>query len=75
MEQIKSWIGTEAVINSDDRSLLESELCTLAKSELTEIGAHTVNHPSLKEHSAEFQLREIQQSKADLEKNYQSEGD
>jgi peptidoglycan/xylan/chitin deacetylase (PgdA/CDA1 family) len=68
MEQIQTWVGSKVVTTLEDRSLLPSELCTLAHSELTDIGAHTVTHPSLKEHSAEFQLKEIQQSKADLEK-------
>jgi peptidoglycan/xylan/chitin deacetylase (PgdA/CDA1 family) len=67
IEQIKAWVGSEVVTDPEDRSLLPEELCTLGNRELTEIGAHTVTHPSLKEHAAEFQLKEIQESKAYLE--------
>ena len=46
----------------------ESELKSLAFSELFEIGVHTVNHASLSNVSGDIQMTEIKDSKAKLEK-------
>jgi peptidoglycan/xylan/chitin deacetylase (PgdA/CDA1 family) len=68
MQQIQAWVGREVVATPEDRSLQPDEILTLGSGRLAEIGAHTVNHPSLAEHSSAYQQQEIQQSKADLEK-------
>ncbi|NJL11249.1 MAG: polysaccharide deacetylase family protein, partial [Calothrix sp. SM1_7_51] len=68
MNQIRAWVGSQPCVSPDDRSLTPEEVRTLGEGGLATIGAHTVTHPSLKEHSPEFQLKEIQQSKDYLEK-------
>lgn len=68
MNQIQAWVGEQPATSPDDRSLTPQEVCTLELGGLANIGAHTVTHPSLNEHSADFQLKEIQESKAYLEK-------
>ncbi len=68
MQQIQAWVGREVMITPEDRSLQADEILTLSSGELAEIGAHSVNHPSLADHPSAYQLQEIQQSKADLEK-------
>lgn len=68
LQQITQWATADSITRPDYRPLLVEEVRALQQGGLVEIGAHTVTHPSLKAHSPTFQLREIQQSKADLEK-------
>lgn len=55
-------------IDDQGRPMRESELINLSKSKLVEIGAHTVNHPKLKNLKQEQQRQEIFGSKNMLEK-------
>ncbi|MEL6458273.1 MAG: polysaccharide deacetylase family protein [Cyanobacteria bacterium J06621_15] len=68
LEAIKTWIGIETRLRSTHRSLSSEELCVLGENQLVEIGSHTVTHSLLSVQSQKSQLREIEQSKAYLEK-------
>ncbi|HEY9653498.1 MAG TPA: polysaccharide deacetylase family protein, partial [Coleofasciculaceae cyanobacterium] len=68
LQQITQWANVDSVTRPNYRPLLLEEIRTLEQGGLVEVGAHTVTHPSLKAHTPSFQMQEIQQSKADLEK-------
>lgn len=66
-DQVIQWAGAATASRESHRALTQDELVTLSQSEVIEIGAHTVTHPSLPVHSREIQQSEIQTSKAQLE--------
>ena len=66
LDEILTWTGVEPVTRPTHRALLAEEVCMLGEGSLIEIGAHTVTHPFLSMHSANFQWDEIQRSKAHL---------
>lgn len=68
LETIKAWTGNQRELRSTHRSLSSQELRVLGKSQLVEIGSHTVTHSLLSTQSQNSQLKEIQQSKTYLEK-------
>lgn len=66
MNQLRAWSGNPS--GSDvHRILNRSECAELARSGWVEIGAHTINHPSLASLSIDSQRHEILESKACLE--------
>lgn len=67
LDEIKAIVGVELIASEADRFLCAEEISTLGQGELVEIGAHTVTHPLLSAHAADYQLQEIEQSKAYLE--------
>lgn len=67
LEQLSAWSGRSLAPPAADRPLMPEEVATLADDPLVEIGAHTVNHARLSSLSAAMQLREIRESKAQLE--------
>ena len=67
LEEIRIWGNIKATNDPMSRSLLPDELHRLAEGDLVEIGAHTVTHPFLPDHSEAFQRDEIKRSKAYLE--------
>jgi peptidoglycan/xylan/chitin deacetylase (PgdA/CDA1 family) len=67
LEALGRWAGLESSCRSTHRTLTPDEVLALAQGGLVEIGAHTVNHPSLSTLPIESQRDEIQRSKAQLE--------
>jgi peptidoglycan/xylan/chitin deacetylase (PgdA/CDA1 family) len=61
-------IGVERTARATNRSLTAEELRLLDRSQLIEIGAHTVNHPQLASLSVQDQTQEIQASKDRLKR-------
>jgi peptidoglycan/xylan/chitin deacetylase (PgdA/CDA1 family) len=66
LAQLRAWAGTSSG-GAAARTLLPDEVCTLGRSGLVEIGAHTVTHPSLSALALDAQRSEIERSKAQLE--------
>lgn len=67
MGELRAWAGLERAARPTYRSLSTEEVRSLDRSNLIEIGAHTVTHPNLASLTLQAQAREIQQSKARLE--------
>jgi len=67
LDELCTWAGVERLGRSSHRSLTAPELCSLAASELIEIGSHTITHPQLSSLPASAQQFEIEKSKAMLE--------
>ena len=67
LDDIIAWSGIKPIARSTHRSLTLSELCTLERGGLLEVGAHTVTHPLLSAHNTALQRDEIQRSKVLLE--------
>src|SRR5207253_879407 len=67
LERLFSYVGYSQHARPSHRILSESEVIELSKSELIEIGAHTVTHPMLSELSIDQQRAEIRSSKQMLE--------
>jgi peptidoglycan/xylan/chitin deacetylase (PgdA/CDA1 family) len=65
--EVRRWAGVEEEGRPSHRLLSLEQASALAKGDLIEIGAHTVNHPSLSSLSLESQRHEIVGSKARLE--------
>jgi peptidoglycan/xylan/chitin deacetylase (PgdA/CDA1 family) len=65
--KLRDWAGVAGGARQTHRSLTIEEVQSLDRSDLIEIGAHTVSHPNLAALPLEVQIREIQQSKAYLE--------
>lgn len=68
LNEIIDWANTTTQARDEYRSLTQEELQELDHSEMVEIGAHTITHPSLPAHNPEIQRHEIQTSKEWLEK-------
>jgi peptidoglycan/xylan/chitin deacetylase (PgdA/CDA1 family) len=66
-EEVLAWAGLPAEARESHRTLRSAELDRLARDDLIEIGAHTVNHPRLAALSPEGQQREIEDSRSALE--------
>ena len=68
LKKILEWAhAAEAIIRSDYRTMSAKELKQLANCRLFTIGSHTVHHPSLAQHGADFQKREIIENRKYLE--------
>jgi peptidoglycan/xylan/chitin deacetylase (PgdA/CDA1 family) len=65
--EMRRWAGLDAAGRLSHQVLTSSELSSLASDGLVEIGAHTVNHPSLASLSTLAQRFEIAESKSMLE--------
>jgi peptidoglycan/xylan/chitin deacetylase (PgdA/CDA1 family) len=65
--ELRKWAGVEEEGWSSHPLLSLEQASALANEDLIEIGAHTVNHPSLASLSLESQRNEIVKSKARLE--------
>ena len=64
---LRHWAGVDAKCRPTHRPLSESELATVASSDGVCIGAHTVSHSYLGALTADEQMREIHESKRQLE--------
>jgi peptidoglycan/xylan/chitin deacetylase (PgdA/CDA1 family) len=67
LDQVLQWAGAERSARATHRTLSAEEVARLGKSDLAEIGAHTVTHPALARLTLAAQRDEIARSKADLE--------
>jgi peptidoglycan/xylan/chitin deacetylase (PgdA/CDA1 family) len=65
--EIRRWAGVDEEGRPSHRLLSLEETSALAEGDLVEIGAHTVNHPSLSSLSLDLQRNEILESKVTLE--------
>jgi peptidoglycan/xylan/chitin deacetylase (PgdA/CDA1 family) len=65
--ELRRWAGVDGKCRSSHPLLTFEQASDLANGDLIEIGAHTVNHPSLSSLSLESQRNEIVDSKARLE--------
>jgi peptidoglycan/xylan/chitin deacetylase (PgdA/CDA1 family) len=68
LDQIREWANADFIWRESHRSLLPEELLHLDRSNLVEIGAHTVTHSFLSQQSLATQEYELQESKVKLEK-------
>lgn len=66
--KLQNWAGCESLPRETHRALTPDEILELAKDGSVEIGAHTVNHPPLSMIPVSDQIREIEESKLELEK-------
>jgi peptidoglycan/xylan/chitin deacetylase (PgdA/CDA1 family) len=67
LAEIRNWARFKPNIRFEYGALSQSEVQTLGKGNLIEIGAHTVNHANLSVLAAKQQHYEITQSKTTLE--------
>jgi peptidoglycan/xylan/chitin deacetylase (PgdA/CDA1 family) len=67
MNQLRTWAGNPSQPLTH-RLLEEKECIELARSQMIEIGAHTIHHPSLAALPCEAQKNEISGSKRELER-------
>lgn len=65
-ERLREWAGMDCAVRPSHRVLSEREARQLARSELIDVGAHTVSHPVLSTLPADSQRREIFESAAQL---------
>jgi peptidoglycan/xylan/chitin deacetylase (PgdA/CDA1 family) len=68
LSELWSWSGRERPDRPSHRMLTAAEIAALARDGLVEIGGHTVDHPVLAALPLERQRREIEGSKAMLER-------
>jgi peptidoglycan/xylan/chitin deacetylase (PgdA/CDA1 family) len=68
LDQLIHWANAEPTLRPTHRALSQEELGQLGRSELVEIGAHTVTHPFLSVQPLARQRAEIEQGKTNLEK-------
>jgi peptidoglycan/xylan/chitin deacetylase (PgdA/CDA1 family) len=68
IDQLALWAGSDPGPDTTRRTMGSAELRQLAQGGLVEIGAHTVDHPPLSAHDAEFQAEQILPSRAQLER-------
>ncbi|MEJ5961887.1 polysaccharide deacetylase family protein [Pedobacter immunditicola] len=68
LKKIQQWAQVADGLRADYRTMSASDLELLANSSLFTIGSHTANHPSLAQHDAAFQKREIVENRDYLEK-------
>lgn len=67
LETLRRWAGTDSQARTSHRALSPSELSTVAKDRLIEVGCHTMTHPQLSSLSPSLQLDEIRGCKEYLE--------
>jgi peptidoglycan/xylan/chitin deacetylase (PgdA/CDA1 family) len=67
LDELLTWAGAQPTSRPTHRPLSLTEVASLAKGELIEVGAHTVTHPALSALPVASQLDEIQGSKTWLE--------
>jgi peptidoglycan/xylan/chitin deacetylase (PgdA/CDA1 family) len=67
LDKLRTWAGLGSSARHSHRVLTSYQLCELASDRLVEIGAHTINHPSLATLPIDAQRIEISGSKKILE--------
>ena len=67
LDQLLNWSHQPVAVRSSHCVMTRDEVCTLARTTLVEIGAHTVTHPKLASQPLTIQQAEVRQSKAWLE--------
>jgi len=68
LEQLFVWSGLNRHPRPSHRTMTEEEICSLTASGLIDVGAHTVNHPTLSMLTLRAQAQEIHESRVRLEK-------
>ncbi|WP_210486147.1 polysaccharide deacetylase family protein [Rufibacter aurantiacus] len=66
MQRIREWAGFTGETKPELKSMTLEQLKDLGKSNLFTIGAHTVSHPALAFHTADYQRRELTQNRTFL---------
>ncbi|KAA3436792.1 polysaccharide deacetylase family protein [Rufibacter hautae] len=66
MQQIREWAGVTSETKPELKSMTVEQLKDLGQSGLFTIGAHTVSHPALAFHTADYQQRELTQNRTFL---------
>ena len=69
IKELKNWAGVPELYRADHCSMSNSQLVELSNCKLFDIGAHTVSHPALANHSKADQHLEILESKQFLKKH------
>jgi peptidoglycan/xylan/chitin deacetylase (PgdA/CDA1 family) len=59
LHQLAEWAGTDAAVLTRDKALCPEELRSFAATDGMEVGAHTINHPSLPALEAEALYYEV----------------
>lgn len=67
LEKLREWAGISGLAPAEHRILTAEELARLSRSDLIEIGGHTISHPALCTLSVEQQTAEIAGGKRSLE--------
>src|SRR5262249_45049288 len=67
LAELRGWAGLGDEGRPSHRPLTSAELCALESDELIEVGAHSVNHPSLAALPLRAQQAEISRSKSMIE--------
>jgi peptidoglycan/xylan/chitin deacetylase (PgdA/CDA1 family) len=67
LDDLRQWAAVTSEGRTSHRALTDTELRQLSKSDLVEIGAHTVEHPALAVLSSSDQATEVETSKRYLE--------
>lgn len=69
LEKLREWAGISGLAPAEHRILTAEELAQLSRSDLIEIGGHTISHPALCTLSVEQQTAEIAGGKRSLEES------
>jgi peptidoglycan/xylan/chitin deacetylase (PgdA/CDA1 family) len=67
LEMIRKWADVPSLVRPDFRTVTAMELKELASGKLFTIGAHTLTHPALAYHSADFQKKELNENRKFLQ--------
>lgn len=67
LDQIRQWARVSPSTRPAYRSMRTAQLLDLGRSQLHDLGAHTVHHPALAAHAPAYQRQELLQNKAYLE--------
>jgi peptidoglycan/xylan/chitin deacetylase (PgdA/CDA1 family) len=67
LQMLRKWANLPLLVREDYRVMSSGELKQLAANNLFTIGAHTVTHPALGCHNADFQKKEVNENKKFLE--------
>lgn len=59
LDQLANWSGVDSSPSPSRRSMSSAEIHAMGQESLMTIGAHTVDHPPLSAHPAEFQSEQI----------------
>lgn len=67
LQLVKNWAGSSLPARADYRTMSISELKQMATNNLFTFGAHTVTHPTLANHNARFQKKELTKNRRFLQ--------
>jgi peptidoglycan/xylan/chitin deacetylase (PgdA/CDA1 family) len=67
LQLVKNWAGSSLPARPDYRTMSVNELKQMAANNLFTFGAHTVTHPALADHNAQFQENELTENRRSLQ--------